>query len=110
MSTTPSPQDCHDLVVPVSERDHATGPVGAPGTLVEYGDYECPVCFNAQPIVAQLRGRLGEGLRIVFRHFPQSSVHPHASAAAIAAEAAGAQGRFWDMHEALFRHQKELVD
>jgi protein-disulfide isomerase len=98
------------LAVPVSDKDHAQGSAAAPITLVEYGDYECPDCLNAQPIIAQLRKHFGNRLRIVFRHFPQSSVHPRASAAALAAEAAGVQEHFWDMHEALFRHQKELVD
>ena len=101
---------CVDLAVPVSPDDHILGPEDAPVSLVEYGDYECPYCLNAQPILAELRRRLSDTLRIVFRHFPQSSIHPRASAAAAAAEAAGVQGRFWEMHEALFRHQSELID
>jgi protein-disulfide isomerase len=99
-----------DLAVPVSPADHSLGPEDAPVTLVEYGDYECPDCLSAQPILAELRRRLKDNLRFVFRHFPRSSVHPRASAAAAAAEAAGAQGKFWEMHEALFRHQRELID
>src|SRR5215210_2041410 len=99
-----------DLAVPVSPADHALGPEDAPVTLVEYGDYECPDCLSAQPILAELRRRLKDRLRFVFRHFPRSSVHPRASAAAAAAEAASAQGKFWEMHEALFRHQRELID
>jgi protein-disulfide isomerase len=95
-------------VEPVTERDHALGPSSAPITLVEYGDYECPSCLNFVPILKEVRDALGERLRFVFRHFPQSSIHPHASAAAEAAESAGDQGKFWDMHEALFKHQKEL--
>src|SRR5947209_8096099 len=95
---------------PVTERDHALGPATAPITIVEYGDYECPDCLNAVPIIAEVRRALGERMRFVFRHFPRSSIHPHASAAAEAAEAAGEQGKFWQMHEALFRHQKELAD
>ena len=102
--------DIPDLAVDVSPADHALGPPDAAVTLVEYGDYECPDCLNAQPLVAELRRRLGERLRVVFRHYPLSSVHPRASAAAMAAEAAGMQGRFWDMHDALFRHQKQLAD
>ncbi len=101
--------DC-DLHVPVSETDRASGPTDAPVTLVEYGDYECPDCFNAEPIVSQLRSRLGDRLRVVFRHFPQNSIHPRASVAAAAAEAAAAQGKFWEMHRALFAHQRELLD
>jgi protein-disulfide isomerase len=99
-----------DLAVPVSDKDHAQGPAAAPVTLVEYGDYECPDCLNAVPVVTELRQRLGDRLRYVFRHFPQSSVHPHASAAAQAAEAAAQQGQFWAMHDALFAHQRELAD
>jgi protein-disulfide isomerase len=110
MMSVESSEPCDDLVVPVSEQDHALGPADAPRTLVEYGDYECPDCLNAQPIMAELRARLGDRLRIVFRHFPRNSIHPRASAAAAAAEAAAAQGRFWEMHEMLFRHQRELAD
>ena len=76
--------------------------------LLEYGDYECPDCLNAWPIVKEVRRRLGDRVALVFRHFPQSSIHPHASAAAQAAEAAAAQGKFWEMHDLLFTHQKEL--
>ena len=103
-------QNVPDLAVPLTDADHALGPADAAVTLVEYGDYECPSCLNAQPVVAQLLARFGERLRIVFRHFPQSGVHPRASAAAEAAEAAGAQGRFWDMHYALFENQQQLAD
>jgi protein-disulfide isomerase len=99
-----------DLAVPVTDADHAQGPATAPVTLVEYGDYECPSCLNAEPIVSQLRDRLGDRLRVVYRHFPQSGVHRRASAAAEAAEAAGDQGRFWDMHHALFRHSQTLAE
>jgi protein-disulfide isomerase len=98
------------LVDPVTEQDHALGPASAPITIVEYGDYECPDCLNAVPIVQEVRQNLGEKLRFVFRHFPQSSIHPHASAAAEAAEAAAEQGKFWEMHKALFDHQKELAE
>jgi NhaA family Na+:H+ antiporter len=99
-----------DLTTPVSDNDHMLGPAVAPVTLVEFGDYECRVCLNTEPIVLRLREHFGEKLRIVFRHFPRNSVHPHASAAAEAAEAAGAQGKFWEMHHALFAHQRELAD
>jgi formate-nitrite transporter family protein len=98
------------LADPVNERDHALGPADAPITIVEYGDYECPDCLNAVPIMEEVRNQLGQRLRFVFRHFPQSSVHPHASMAAEAAEAAADQGKFWEMHKLLFKHQKELVD
>jgi protein-disulfide isomerase len=98
------------LLDPVTDQDHTLGPDTAPITIVEYGDYECPDCFNAQPVIAAVRRQLGDRLRFVFRHFPQSSIHPHASAAAEAAEAAGDQGKFWEMHEALFKHQHELAE
>jgi protein-disulfide isomerase len=99
-----------DLLIPVSESDHALGPAAAPVTVVEYGDYECPDCLNTEPIVRQLREHFGDRLRVIFRHFPQHSVHPHASAAAQAAEAAGSQGKFWEMHQALFKSQRGLAD
>jgi protein-disulfide isomerase len=98
------------LAAPVTERDHAIGPASAPITIVEYGDYECPDCLNAVPVIEEVRKSLGDRLRFVFRHFPQSSIHPHASAAAQAAEAAAEQGKFWEMHEVLFQHQKKLAD
>src|SRR2546430_9449031 len=105
-----SNKDSDLLTDPVTERDHALGPATAPITIVEYGDYECPDCLNAVPIIDEVRRSLGDRLRFVFRHFPQSSIHPHASVAAEAAEAAGDQGKFWEMHQALFQHQKELAD
>ena len=98
------------LAVPLNDKDHSLGAADAAITLVEYGDYECPDCLNAQPIIAELRRHFRERLRVVFRHFPLSSVHPRASAAALSAEAAGAQDRFWDMHDSLFRHQRELAE
>jgi protein-disulfide isomerase len=98
------------LADPVTEEDHACGPANAPITIVEYGDYECPDCLNAVPIIEEVRRTLGDRLRFVFRHFPRSSIHPHASTAAEVAEAAGDQGKFWEMHKALFDHQKQLGD
>lgn len=98
------------LAVPVTEVDHAQGPSDAPVTLVEYGDYECPHCGNAYPIVKQLRRHMGDRLRFVFRNFPQNTIHTHASVAAQAAEAAASQGKFWDMHDMLFEHQQELAE
>jgi protein-disulfide isomerase len=97
------------LTVPVSDRDHSQGPADAPVTLVEYGDFECPYCRAAVPVVDALRQRLGERLRFVYRHFPRPE-HPHARQAAEAAEAAAAQGKFWEMHRALFEHQSALDD
>jgi protein-disulfide isomerase len=91
-------------------RDHVRGPAEAPVTLVEYGDFQCPYCGDAYPVVHELVERFGESLRFVFRHMPLDDLHPRASAAARAAEAAGAQGRFWEMHDRLFEHQLELSD
>ena len=98
------------LALPVSERDHILGPETATVTLVEYGDYECPYCGLAHPIVKELLRRFGDQLRFVFRHFPLTQVHPHAEHAAQAAEAAGRQGKFWEMHDYLFEHQDALDD
>lgn len=89
-------------------RDHFLGPRDAPLTLVEYGDYECPFCGAATHAVAEVRERFGDELRYVFRHLPLGDVHPNAELAAEAAEAAAAQGKFWEMHERLFEHQDEL--
>jgi Na+/H+ antiporter NhaA len=90
------------------DRDHVRGPVEARLTLVEYGDFECPFCGRATGVVRELRARFGDDLRYVFRHLPLTDVHDHAELAAQAAEAAAAQGRFWDMHDLLFEHQDEL--
>lgn len=96
------------LAIPVSERDHTDGPANAPVTLVEYGDFECPYCGRAEPIVEGIRRDMGGQLRFVYRHFPLAEAHPHAEAAAEAAEAAGAQGAFWEMHDTIFRNQTAL--
>jgi protein-disulfide isomerase len=99
------------LTLPVSaDRDHIQGPADAPVTLVEYGDYECPYCGAAYPIIKQVQARLGERLRFVFRNFPITTSHPHAERAAEAAEAAAAQGRFWEMHDLLYENQRRLRD
>jgi protein-disulfide isomerase len=99
-----------ELQVPIEPRDHAQGPADAPVTLVEYGDYECPYCGKTYPIIKQLREKLGDRLRFVFRHFPLNNVHRHAGIAAQAAEAAAGQGKFWAMHDMLYEHQEELAD
>ena len=97
------------LTLPVSPaRDHIRGPVNAPVTLVEYGDYECPYCAAAHPIVNATLAQAGGVVRFVFRHFPLTTIHPHAEMAAEAAEAADAQGRFWDMHDTLYANQQQL--
>ena len=93
------------LIPPVSERDHAQGSSTAVITLVEYGDYHNRECVAALPWIEALQSRMGDRLRFVFRHFPASGLHPHA---AEAAEAAGLQGRFWEMHKMLFAHQSAL--
>jgi protein-disulfide isomerase len=98
------------LVLPVDGRDRVRGPADAPATLVEYGDYECPYCGLAHPIVQEVQRRLGRQLRFAFRHFPLAEIHPHAQMAAEAAEAAGAQGRFWEMHDLLYKNQQALDD
>ena len=99
------------LTVPVDEdRDHAQGPTDAAVTLVEYGDYECPYCGAAYPIVKQVQERMGERLRFVFRNFPITTSHPHAEQAAEAAEAAASQGSFWEMHDLLYENQSRLRD
>jgi len=98
------------LTLPVSARDHTEGPENAAVTLVEYGDFECPHCGRAYPIVERIRQQLGSRLRFVFRHFPLTEIHPHAQHAAEAAEAAGAQRHFREMHAALFEHQRALDD
>ncbi len=92
------------------ERDHVRGSAEAPVTLVEYGDFQCPYCGEAYPIVRDLQERFGDRLRFVFRHMPLPDLHPRAPFAAEAAEAAGAQERFWEMHDRLFEHQLELSD
>ena len=98
-----------DLTVPVDpELDHVRGPAKAPVTLVEYGDFECPYCGQAEPVIRQLLAGHGE-LRYVWRHLPLTDVHPHAQLAAEAAEAAAAQGKFWEMHHRLLEHQDALT-
>ena len=96
------------LAVPVGPEDHIQGPVNAPLTLVEYADYECPYCGDAHVVVKRLQDELGPRLRFVFRNFPLTQVHPHAQLAAEAAEAAGAQNRFWEMHDRLYENQAAL--
>ena len=99
-----------NLTLPVAGRDHIQGPIDAAIALVEYGDYECPYCGEAHPIVKAIQKRLGNRLRFAFRNFPLVNSHLHAEHAAEAAEAAGAQGKFWEMHDILFEHQEALED
>lgn len=98
------------LTPPVGTRDHSAGPTDAPVTLVEYGDFQCPHCKRAYPIIKQVQQALGSQLRFVFRNFPLTKIHPEAQHAAEAAQAAGAQGSFWQMHDRLFERQFALDD
>ncbi len=98
------------LSVPVADdRDHVDGPADAPVTLVEYGDYECPYCGAAFPIVKRIQRQMAGRMRFVFRNFPITTSHPHAEGAAEAAEAAAAQRRFWEMHDRLYENQRQLT-
>jgi protein-disulfide isomerase len=103
-------RDIPRLSLAVGDRDHLQGDRSAGVTLVEYGDYECPYCGQAYPIVKEVQERLGRSLRFVFRNCPLAELHPHAQHAAEVAEAAAAQGSFWQMHDALFDHQRSLDD
>ena len=94
--------------MPVSPADHAIGPPHARVTVVEYGDFECPNCKQAAPALKLLLDRFKDRIRFVYRHFPLEEVHPHALLAAEAAESAGAQGKFWPMHDLLFDNQAHL--
>jgi len=96
------------LIEPVGPTDHLLGPEHAPVTLVEYGDFECPHCKQAVGAVKLLLARFEQRVRFVFRHFPLEEVHPHALRAAEVAECAGAQGKFWQMHDLLFDMQQSL--
>src|ERR1051326_6400817 len=98
------------LATPITDEDHTQGLANAPVTLVQYGDYECPYTRLSRHSVHQLQREFSDRLRFVFRHFPLEEIHPHARAAAAAAEAATRQTDFWTMHEYLFEHQKALED
>ena len=97
-----------DLVVPVVPTDHVLGPEHAGVTVIEYGDFECPICKQAAPAVKMLLHTFEARVRFIYRHFPQEQAHPHALLAAEASECAGAQGKFWEMHDLLFQHQDHL--
>ncbi len=97
------------LTMPVDpDRDHILGPEDAPVTLVEYGDFQCPHCGAAYPILESILKKMGNRIRFVYRHFPLTDAHPDAAHAAEASEAAAAQGKFWEMHHLLFEHQDAL--
>jgi protein-disulfide isomerase len=106
-----SEQQTATLATPVNKRrDHIIGKPTALVTLVEYGDYECPHCQQAHFVLQELMAQLSDQVRLVFRNFPLAEIHPHAARAAEAAECAGAQGKFWDMHDTLFENQQALED
>lgn len=98
------------LIPPLRPRDHTQGSSQAPITLVEYGDFECPHCGAAYPIVKAIQQAMGPKLLFAYRHFPLTRIHPHADHAAEMAEAAGEHGKFWDMHDLLFENQNALED
>ena len=97
-----------ELAAPVEPADHVLGSPHAAVTIVEYGDFECPNCRQAAPAVKLILEHFRGRVRLVWRHFPLEGVHPHALSAALAAEAAGAQGKFWPMHDALLENQAHL--
>jgi protein-disulfide isomerase len=96
------------LSVPVAKADHSAGGDATRVTLLEYGDYQCPFCGQAYPMVKAIQHRMGSSLRFVFRNFPLTNAHPFAEAAAEAAEAAASQGKFWEMHDFLYENQANL--
>ena len=96
------------LKIPVNSHDHSLGADTAKVTLVEYGDYQCPYCGAAHPLVKRLQSLLGDELRLVFRNFPLAEMHPQAMAAAMTAEFAATHGQFWQAHDALFENQSRL--
>lgn len=107
-SPTQENLDSSKLLLPIQPEDHVQGPPEARYTLVEYGDYECPDCGRLFTTIRELRSELQDDIRLVFRHYPRSGIHPHAQQAAEAAEAAGAQDHFWEMHDLLFANQNAL--
>src|ERR1700744_1843107 len=98
----------HSLRPPFSDKDHFQGDINAPLELVEYGDYQCPHCGRAYPIIKRIQSRLGKDLKFAFRNFPLSESHPQAFAAAVAAEAAGLQNAYWKMHDYIFEYRSRL--
>lgn len=96
------------LKYPVNQDDHIAGNPQAPAVLVEYGDYQCPACGEAYPVVKQLQQQFGSDLCLVFRNFPLVDIHPQAYDAAVMAEFAGANGHFWQAHDALYENQQAL--
>ena len=110
MKSVISPISSQSFTIPIAGRDHLQGLITAPIWLIEYGDYECPYCGDAYPVVKAVQDKLGDKLCFAFRNFPLTNLHPHAEHAAEAAEAAGSQGHFWLMHDTLFENQQALED
>jgi protein-disulfide isomerase len=110
MKSTPAPTASNASMLPAAGRDHLQGPISASMLLVEYGDYECPFCGAAYPVVKAVQKELGDRLCFAFRNFPLTNLHPHARHAAEAAEAAAFQQHFWAMHDTLFENQDQLED
>jgi len=98
------------LKPPISNKDHIQGNPEASVELVEYGDYQCPYCGQAYPVIKSIQAKMGDKLKFVFRNFPLSEIHQRAAYAAVAAEAAGFQDKFWEMHDILFENQRNLQD
>ncbi len=105
-----STSNYYQLSVPVNNSDHMQGSMDAPLILLEYGDYQCPYCGQAYPIVKQIQSDFGDQLAFVFRNFPLSQMHAHAFHAAEAAEIAADEGKFWEMHDIMFENQDQLDD
>lgn len=103
---TPNPTN---QMQPISS-DHAQGPANAPITLIEYGDYECPYCWDTYYTIKTLQHQLGNKLQFIFRNYPRQELHPHAFNASLAVETAGLQGKFWEMYDLVFTHQEALDD
>jgi protein-disulfide isomerase len=97
-----------ELKIPVSSKDHIQGDENAPAVLVEFGDYQCPHCGHAYPVVKQVQKHFGKKLAFVYRNFPLNEIHPQAEMAAETAEYAGTKGKFWEMHDAIFENQRSL--
>lgn len=93
---------------PVSQKDHIQGNINAPIELVQYGDYQCPYCWKAYPVVKRLQESLGDRVKFIFRNFPLTKIHPQAKIAAIASEAASLQKKYWEMHDLLYEKHKDL--
>jgi protein-disulfide isomerase len=106
--TTPLQVTTARLRTPVGEADHIRGPVDAPVTVVEYGDFQCRFCGAAYSNLTELLRQRGDLVRLVYRHFPIANVHPYAESAAETAEAAGRRGKFWELHDWLYEHQDQL--